>query len=149
VVAERSGPITFYVTVLGGPTRERRNADLERLLAWAGAEFHAVDAVAARRSYARVALPYGLTPLPLVAAARLRTVVRPGQPLVERVVAPLAAQLPVRRGQVLGRVEVWAGKRLVGGRPLVAARDVARPGFERRARWYARRALHHVAALLP
>jgi D-alanyl-D-alanine carboxypeptidase (penicillin-binding protein 5/6) len=147
VVAERVGPLTLYVTLLGSPTRARRNADLERLLSWSLAEFRIVDAVAAGRSYADLAVPYGLAPLPLVATAPLRALVRPGELLTERVVAPVGATLPVRQGQVLGRVEVFAGSRLLGRRPLAAARDVTRPRLTGRVRWYARRTVHHVAEL--
>jgi len=54
----------------------------------------------------------------------------------------------VRRGQVLGHVLVWDHGRLLGRRPLVASRSVARPGFVNRVGWYARRTVHHVADLL-
>ena len=37
-----------------------------------------------------------------------------GRPLTERVVAPVAVSLPVRQGDVLGRVEIRQGSRLVG-----------------------------------
>jgi len=147
VAVERRGPVTVYATVLGGRTREQRNADLERLLSWGLSRLLVVEAVAPGRSYARVALPYGLAPLALVPASPLRAVVRPEGRLVQRVVAPRLAALPVRRGQVLGEVEVWAGRRLVGRRPLVAARSVERPGLGGRVTWYARRTLHHLAGL--
>ena len=56
--------------------------------------------------------------------------------------------LAVRRGQAVGRVEVWSRGRLLGSRPLVAARTVSKPGIAGRAGWYARRTVHHVAGLL-
>ena len=49
--------------------------------------------------------------------------------------------LPVRRGQVLGRIEVWAGGKMLGRRQLVAANTIEKPSRFGRARWYARRAL--------
>ena len=145
VLADRSGSITIYATILGSPTRARRNADLARLVRWALAEYRPVDAVRAGRSYAAIPVPYGMADLSLVARARLQAVVLPGELLTERVVAPAVATLPVRRGEVLGRIEVWSGRRLVGTRPLVASRDVRRPGLAGRARWYARRTVHHIA----
>jgi D-alanyl-D-alanine carboxypeptidase (penicillin-binding protein 5/6) len=147
VAADRSDGMTIYATILGSPTRSRRNADLERLLSWAEAEFRPVDALRAGRAYAAIPVPYGQQPLELVTPTRLRAVLRPGQPLTERVVAPTFATLPVRRGDVLGRIEVWSGRHLLGKRPLVAARDVRRPGLAGRARWYARRTVHHIADL--
>jgi DNA repair protein RadA/Sms len=47
-------------------------------------------------------------------------------------------------GAVLGHVEVWAGRRLIGRRPLVASRTVNRPGLAARLGWYAGRTVHHV-----
>ena len=51
---------------------------------------------------------------------RSSRVVRVGRPLVERIVAPTAVALPVRRGERLGRIEVWDGRKLLGTRPLLA-----------------------------
>jgi hypothetical protein len=74
-------------------------------------------------------------------------VVRAGRPLVERVIAPSAVSLPVVRGQRLGRIELWDGHKLLGTRPLLAARSVSRPGFGGRLRWYATRTGHHLLGL--
>ena len=148
VLAAHGGGTTIYVTILGSPSRARRNHDLEALLAYGLAQYRQVDAVAAGRAYASAALPYGRSALPLVARSRLHAVVRVGQPLVERVTAPVALSLPVSRGQVVGRVEVWSRGRLLGSRPLVAARSVSQPGLTGRVGWYARRTVHHVADLL-
>jgi hypothetical protein len=85
--------------------------------------------------------------LQLVTTKRLRTAYRVDRPLVERVVAPAVVKLPVLRGQALGRVQIWEGKRLLGTRSLVAARSVSRPAFGGRTTWYARRTLHHIGGL--
>jgi D-alanyl-D-alanine carboxypeptidase (penicillin-binding protein 5/6) len=148
VVAAHGGGATIYATILGSPSRARRNRDLEALLAYGLAQYRQVDAVARDRVYASVSLPYGRSPLPLVARSRLQAVVRVGLPLVERVTAPAAMSLPVRRGETVGRVEVWSRGRLLGSRPLVAARSVSRPGLTGRVAWYAGRTVHHVAGLL-
>jgi serine-type D-Ala-D-Ala carboxypeptidase (penicillin-binding protein 5/6) len=148
VAAVRGHGVTVYVTMLGSPTRSVRNVGLQSLLAWGVAQFRVVSAVQPARTYATVALPYGKRPLGLVAARPLYTVVRLGHPLKERVVAATAASLPVRAGQVLGRVEVWDGSHLLGQRNLVASRTVRRPGLPGRLRFYAGRTLHNLAHLL-
>jgi D-alanyl-D-alanine carboxypeptidase (penicillin-binding protein 5/6) len=147
VAAARGSGGTVYATILGSPSREQRNADLQALLAWGLSQFRVVEAVRAGRTYAEVALPYGRGEVELVATRPLRLVVRPGRPLVETVVAPLAASLPLRRGQVLGHVEIRLGERVLGRRPLVAARDVAAPGLAGRLGWYAERSVDHVVGL--
>jgi D-alanyl-D-alanine carboxypeptidase (penicillin-binding protein 5/6) len=147
VVADRGHGVTLYATILGSPSRTRRNDDLERLLVWGLAQYERVDAIAPRRVYATVALPYGRRALGLVAAKPLVAPVRVGRSLRERVVAPLAVSLPVRAGQRLGRVQVWDGKRLLGSSPLVASRSVPRPGLAGRLGWYGTRTLHHMAGL--
>ena len=146
VAAVRRPGYTIYAVVLGSPTRSQRNADLARLLSWGVSEYKTVQLVRAR-TYAWAAAPYGKHAVALVATKPLRSVVRVGRPLVERVVAPSAVQLPVRRGQQLGRVEIWRGSHLVGSRPLLAARTVQKPGAASRLAWYAGRTMHHLAGL--
>ena len=142
------GGSIIYATLLGGPSRSVRNADLESLLEWGEAQYHVVRVVQAGRVYAHADLPYGDEPLALVAARPLDATARVGRPLTQRVVASRSIGLPVRRGAVLGRVEVWAGKRLVGRRDLVAARSVSKPGEVRKLGWYAGRTAHHLLHLL-
>ena len=146
VAAVRGSGYTIYAVILGSPTRAQRNADLERLLGWGISQYRTATLVA-RRAYASAALGYGLPAVQLVAAKPLVRVIHVGRPLVARIVAPSAVSLPVRRGQRLGRIEIWAGANLVGSRPLFAARSASRPGLGGRVRWYATRTMHHLLGL--
>jgi serine-type D-Ala-D-Ala carboxypeptidase (penicillin-binding protein 5/6) len=148
VSAIRGDGTTIYATILGSPSRAQRNADLETLLTYGLAQYREVDAIATGHDYADVALPYGRSSLHLVASAPLHAVVRVGRPLTERVVAPITLGLPVRQGQVVGHVEIWSNGRLLGQRPLVAGRSVARPGLSGRIGWYATRTVHDLAGLI-
>jgi D-alanyl-D-alanine carboxypeptidase (penicillin-binding protein 5/6) len=148
VAAARARGITIYATLLGSPTRSLRNADLESLLAWGIAQFRVVPLVQRDRTYARVALPYGKATLALRPVKPLDGVARIGQALTERVVAARSASLPVHEGDVLGRVEIWSGRRLLGRRDLVASRAINKPGIVRRLGWYAGRAGHDLLHLL-
>jgi serine-type D-Ala-D-Ala carboxypeptidase (penicillin-binding protein 5/6) len=148
VAAARAGGVTVYAAVLGEPTRAQRNDDLEALLRWGLREYRRVAAVEVGRTYATVATPYDRPPVRLVA---LRAVVRPlhvERPLVERVVSPTAVALPIARGQRLGEVRVYDGRRLVASAPLVAAAAVSAPDRLGKAAWYAKRTLHHLAGLV-
>jgi serine-type D-Ala-D-Ala carboxypeptidase (penicillin-binding protein 5/6) len=140
--------VTIYATLLGSPDRTTRNTDLESLLIWGLAQFRVVPLVQAGRTYASVQLPYGRAPLRLVAARAQNGSARIGRGLTEKVVASAAVSLPVKEGEVLGRVQVWDGKRLVVTRDLVASRTVNKPSAVRRLGWYAGRTLHHLAHLL-
>jgi D-alanyl-D-alanine carboxypeptidase (penicillin-binding protein 5/6) len=144
VAAVRRGGVTLYATVLGSPTRSQRNADLAALLRWGLAQYRPVWVVAPRRVYARVEPGFGRDAVPLVAARPVVRPVRLDRPLVERVVARAAVALPVRRGQRLGEVRVFSGRRLVARRPLVAAISVARPDLRGRLSFYAGRTFHHL-----
>jgi D-alanyl-D-alanine carboxypeptidase (penicillin-binding protein 5/6) len=146
VAAARRPGYTIYAVVLGSPTRARRNEDLERLLAWGVSQYRTLTLVA-KQPYAWAALPYGRPRVALVAPRPLVRVVRVGRPVVARVVAPTAVALPVRRGQRLGRVEIWSGRERLGVRPLLAARSVARPGLAARLRWYGTRTVHDLLGL--
>ena len=141
VAAARGRGLTVYATILGSPTRSERNSDLTELLAWGLSRYRVVSVVRGGHVYATAATPYSRPPVRLVAARPLVRVVRVDRPLVERVVTPAAVSLPVRRGQVLGEVQVWAGAKLLGTRPLVAAESIAKPGLRGRISWYAERTL--------
>ena len=144
VAAARGEGLTVYATILGSPTRTRRNSDLARLLAWGLSRYRVVEAVTTGRPYASAMLPYGRRPLALVAEQPLLRVVRVGRPLAERVIAPTSVRLPVQKGQRLGEVRVYAGDVLLGRRALVATRSVAKPGLAGRVGWYAGETLHNV-----
>ncbi|MGH3003404.1 MAG: D-alanyl-D-alanine carboxypeptidase family protein [Gaiellaceae bacterium] len=148
VAAVRGRGVTVYATLLGSPNRSERNDDLESLLRWGLAQFRVVPAVRADRTYATVDVGWGRAPLRLVAARPLLAVARIERPLTQRVVAVRGVSLPVEQGASLGRVEIWAGSRLVGTRNLVASRTIERPGVVGRLRWYAGRTMHHLVHLL-
>jgi D-alanyl-D-alanine carboxypeptidase (penicillin-binding protein 5/6) len=147
VAAARGRGLTVYATLLGSPSRGERNSDLAELLAWGLDQYRVVPAIRGDRAYATVALPYGKPALELRADRPLHAVARVGRPLTQTVVAPVSASLPVREGEVLGRIEVWAGRRLVGRRDLVASRTVNRPGALSRVSWYAGRTAHNLVGL--
>ena len=137
VAAARAGGVTVYATLLGSPTRAERNDDLRRLIAWGLSRYESVRVVDEARVYAHAETQYGRKPVALTASRSILRIVRVDRPLLERVVAPAVVALPVRKGQELGHVSVYAGKRLVARAPLLATRSVERPGVLSRARWYA------------
>jgi serine-type D-Ala-D-Ala carboxypeptidase (penicillin-binding protein 5/6) len=144
VAAARRSGVTIYATLLGSPDRGTRNADLVELLDWGFSRYRSATIVVKGRPYAQAELAYGDAPLALVAARSLTPSLRVDHPLVRRVIAVDAADLPVTRGQPLGQVQVFQRGKLVGAVPLVASRSVARPGLPGRVGWYARRTLHHM-----
>jgi D-alanyl-D-alanine carboxypeptidase (penicillin-binding protein 5/6) len=144
VAAARRYGVTIYVTVLGSPTRSQRNADLAALLRWGLTRYRPVRVVPPGRVYVRAAVGYGRAPVPLVPARPITRPVRIDRPLVERVVAPSALALPVRRGSRHGEVRVYSGRRLVAHVPLLAGRSVSRPGVGTRVGFYAGRTFSHI-----
>jgi len=144
VAAARSHGVTVYATLLGSPARDVRNTDLAALLTWGLSRYRTVHAIPPGRVYATARAPYGRRAVTLVAAAPAKRTVRVDRMLTERVVAPTVVSLPVRKGQQLGRVQVYAGRKLIAGSPLVAARSIPKPGFLGRTGWYTRRTLHHI-----
>jgi hypothetical protein len=63
--------------------------------------------------------------------------------MVEKVLVPSAVDLPLARGRRVGQIRLYQGGKLLGARPLVAARSVSRPGFAGRIGWYIGRTFHH------
>jgi D-alanyl-D-alanine carboxypeptidase (penicillin-binding protein 5/6) len=144
VAAVRQNGVTLYTTVLGSPTRSQRNTDLASLLRWGISRYRAVWLVPRGHVYLRASIGYGKDSIPIVAARQVARAVRVDKPLVERIVAPRALELPVDRGQRVGEVRIYSGRRLVARQPLIAERSVARPGLASRAGFYAGRTLTHV-----
>jgi D-alanyl-D-alanine carboxypeptidase len=146
VAAARAHGVTVYATLLGSPARDVRNSDLAALLTWGLSRYRTVHAIAPWRVYATARAPYGRRALALVAATPAKRIVRVDRMLTERVIAPTVVSLPVRKGQRLGSVRVYAGRKLVARSPLVAARAIAKPGFLGRTGWYTKRTLHHIGS---
>jgi D-alanyl-D-alanine carboxypeptidase (penicillin-binding protein 5/6) len=147
VAAARAGGVTIYATLLGGETRSGRNADLAELLAWGLSRYRTVWAIDGARSYAFARTAYDKPSVRLVAAEPALRVVHVERSLVERVVAPVEVELPVRQGQRLGEVQVLDRGRVVARSPLVAANAVERPGLLGRVGFYAGRTMHQLGGL--
>jgi D-alanyl-D-alanine carboxypeptidase (penicillin-binding protein 5/6) len=148
VAAVRRYGVTLYTTVLGSSTRSQRNADLAALLRWGISRYRWVWVVPPGRIYLRAEIGYDGRSVPIVADRGLARTVRVDKPLVERVVAPAALSLPVTRGERVGEVVVYSGKRLIGRRALVAARSASRPGFAGRLGFYAGHTIRHIGKWL-
>jgi serine-type D-Ala-D-Ala carboxypeptidase (penicillin-binding protein 5/6) len=136
--AERGGA-TVYGAVLGSATRGTRNDALQELLTYGLDQYRRVLVIDRARVYATAKTGYGQPDVELVATREVSQSIHVGRPLVERVVAPSAVTLPVKKGQRLGRVEVYEGSRLVAASDLVAAAAVADAGLWAKAKWYATR----------
>jgi D-alanyl-D-alanine carboxypeptidase (penicillin-binding protein 5/6) len=135
--AARARGVTVYGTVLGGSSRTARNEALEELLSYGLGQYRRVAAIDASRTYAEAESGYDRPSVRLVAPRTVAITLREGKPLVERIVAPGVAELPVRKGERLGKVEVYDGTRLVASSKLVAAESVSEPGWLGKASWYA------------
>ncbi len=144
VVAARGNGVTIYATILGSPARSVRNADLEELLGWGMSLYTVVPLAPSGRVYGRVPVTYGEESVPVVAARPLRRAVRIGRPLEQRAVLASQADLPVRRGDMLGELSVYERGKLIGRTPLVAAEDREAPSAVERVRWYATRTMSHI-----
>ena len=131
------GDVTVYGAVLGSTTRDARNDALRELLAYGLDQYARVVVVDSGRIYAEAETGYGRPDVELVAPRSLTQALRRGTPLVERVVGPASVELPVAAGAKLGRVELYAGQRLVATSNLVAAKSISEPGFFGKVRWYA------------
>ncbi len=144
----RARGVTVYGTVLGSDSRLARNDALEELLSYGLGRYRQVAVIDGTRVYAEAETGYGRPSVQLVVP---RSQVRPvyeRRALVERVVAPGVVGLPVRRGQRLGRVEIYDGNRLVASSELVAATAVSEPGLVGKAAWYVRRTAQNVWGLV-
>lgn len=151
VAAARRGPATVYAVILGSPSRERRNADLARLLEWGFDQWARFPLVQEGEQYATAAVPFAEDErVELVAAAGASKLVRlgDGTQFIQRVVAPEMVELPVSKGEKLGKIVVTNGEAEVARVDLVATRDIPEPSLQERVGWYADRALDEAGDIL-
>jgi D-alanyl-D-alanine carboxypeptidase (penicillin-binding protein 5/6) len=149
VAIARAGGVRITAAVLGSPSEAQRDRDLAALLHFGLASYRASRVVDAGRTYAVVPVGWGRDPVRVVAPHTMVRATPTGRPLVERVVVPAVASLPVRAGQRLGTLVVRDGTRVVARSPLVAADARAKPGAAGQAGWIARRTVHHLIGLVP
>jgi D-alanyl-D-alanine carboxypeptidase (penicillin-binding protein 5/6) len=149
VAAARGRGVTVYATLLGGPSRAERNEDLAALLRFGLSRYRLASVISSERVYASAPTEWDRGPVELVAGRPVERAVRLGTVLVERVMTPSVVALPVRRGQSLGEVQVYAGRRLLARAPLVARTAVSRPSLVDKAAWYAERVAGNIAGWFP
>ncbi len=148
VAEARRGGVSVFAAVLGEPSREVRNDDLQALLTWALGRYRRGLAIDPTRVYAVAKTAYGRPAVRLVAEHAVAREQLIGRPLMEQVVAPTEVALPVVRGARLGEVRIFDRGRLVASSPLVAADSIRKPGASGRVRWYATRTLHRFVSLI-
>jgi serine-type D-Ala-D-Ala carboxypeptidase (penicillin-binding protein 5/6) len=146
--AATSRGATVYGTVLGTGSRTARNEALRTLLEHGLDSYRRVAAIDSSRVYATAKTGYGLAPVELVPARTIVRTVHSKSALLERVVAPVSVELPVREGQRLGSVEIWRGDDLVASADLVAGEAVSDPGVLRKSAWFVERTGEHLWGLL-
>jgi D-alanyl-D-alanine carboxypeptidase (penicillin-binding protein 5/6) len=132
---ERDG-VQVYVTILGAPTRERRNHDITALLDYARSRYRSIELVTAHDPLGQVKTEYGGPAVPVAASRSLKLPVRVDRPLTEKIVLPRTLSLPVSKGARVGEVRVYSKGRVVGRRELVAMRSVSKRGLFGKLGWY-------------
>jgi len=138
------GGLRIYATILGSPSRARRNQDLAALLRFALTRYQLVKVVAAGSPLETVASAYGGPSVPVAATSSLTVPLRLDRPPVEKLVLPRTVPLPVKQGQHLGEVRIYSNGKLLGKSELVAMRSVGKPSLLGKAGWYSGQILHNL-----
>ena len=126
-----SSRVQAISVVLAAPSEAARNKDTLALLEYGLRRYRVATPVRRGNEFGTVPIRYrpGAV-LPVVAGKTVRRVVERGGRLQSRVVGlPAEVEGPVRRGQQLGVVEVFDGRRRVARAPLVAAAAVPEAGL--------------------
>lgn len=120
----------LYAALIGSASEGARVTDGKRLLDWGFAQFARPTLLRAGEVLARTQVRDrpGVT-VALQARRSLSAPIRLGEEITESIVARPEVIAPVKRGQVVGKVTVRAGGRILGTVPLVASADVAAPGI--------------------
>lgn len=130
LTAQRGGD-RFIAVVMGARDESTREEEAYRLLNWCFRTFNTIKLFERAERLAWVRVWKGTKDeVPLVAAEPgLVTLRRGGPPARRRLVLPPRVFAPLRKGTVLGKVEIVQGKALLREIPLVAGEEVARAGW--------------------
>jgi D-alanyl-D-alanine carboxypeptidase (penicillin-binding protein 5/6) len=121
------GGVRLIVVLTGGKTAKERAEDAKRLLEWGFKSFEAKVLFAAGQPVARAKVYGGSEGHVAVAAkAPVRLMVPRGvsDKIVVKMVYTGPVRAPVRRGQEVGRLQVWRGEAKVLDVPVQAAEDI-------------------------
>jgi D-alanyl-D-alanine carboxypeptidase len=140
----RRNGLQIYATILGSPSRSKRNHDLAALLRFALSRYQVVPVARVGDSLAKVETAYGREAVPVTVSRSLTVSVRADRPLVEKLILPRRLVLPVRRGQHVGEVRVYSGSKFLGERELVAMRSVGKPSLLGKVGWYGKQTIHNL-----
>jgi len=138
------GGLRLYATILGSPSRARRNSDLTALLRYARTRYAPVEIVSAGQPLAKVATEYGSSSVAVAASSSLILPLRLDRPLVEKLVLPRTLSLPVKKGRQVGKLRIYANGKLLGERELFALRSVGRAGLSDKIGWYGGQTVHEL-----
>lgn len=119
----------IWIAELAAPSVAARTADVERLAGWVFRRFARRDVLAAGAAEGTIPVSDEPDVLVHVTVGRsLTSVIRIDLPVTQTISLPHILTAPVQAGQVLGRITVRQGARIIGVRALVAAADVAAVG---------------------
>jgi D-alanyl-D-alanine carboxypeptidase (penicillin-binding protein 5/6) len=138
------GGLQIYATILGSPSRAQRNHDLAALLRFAVSRYELTEVVAAGAPLAKVSTEYGGPDIPVATVRPLVLPLRLDRPLVEKLVLPRTASLPVKQGQQMGEVRIYSNEKLLGKRALFALRSVEKAGLAGKVVWYSGQTVHNL-----
>jgi serine-type D-Ala-D-Ala carboxypeptidase (penicillin-binding protein 5/6) len=116
--------VTLVSAVLGASSEAERDAATLALLRWGFSQYRRERPVKRGAHLASAEVRYSGDSLSLVASRGLEVTVRRGERIDVQVSAPSEVEGPLRRGQRVGRADVFAGGEPVGRVALLAARSV-------------------------
>lgn len=117
--------VTLVSVVLGAPSEQARNRATLELLRYGFSLYQRRSAVEHSERLESAAIRYRDERLPLLAARDIDLVVREGQRVRTRVIAPDEVEGPIAKGDRIGRAVVTVDGEFAGRAPLVAARAVS------------------------
>jgi len=141
IVSGSQNGVNLILSYLGGSSLGQRDADVLNLLQYGFDSYRQQTVIARGNEYASIAVPfYYSKQLSLTAEDDLSRVVYVKDGVERKLVLPDELNLPVRKGDRIGLVEIWANGRFIGSSYLVASEDIADPGMGDRVTYYVKSA---------
>ncbi|HDZ86211.1 MAG TPA: D-alanyl-D-alanine carboxypeptidase [Actinobacteria bacterium] len=136
VSAAQKGPVRLIAATLNSSVRQASFDDAKKLFKYGFSQLKYTQIVKKGQVKAKTDVPYSFEKMSLIASKDFGVVTEKKSKIITEIDLRKEVKLPINKGDVLGHIKVYEGKKLLAKQELVAQKDAAEVGlFEKLGFW--------------
>ena len=136
VSAAQKGPVRLITATLNSSVRQSSFDDAKKLFKYGFSQLKYTQIVKKGQVKAKTDVPYSFEKMSLIASKDFGVVTEKKSKIITEIDLRKEVKLPINKGDVLGHIKVYEGKKLLAKQELVAQKDAAEVGlFEKLGFW--------------